>query len=212
MVCNALVVGGRRSGAGQQTMRPGWGKLFEQLPSFRTHSLLPCTGPPITTIKTSHTICGNNKTIASSSPWWAYKCPKHDEQIISAINHSVAYSWFSSLRIYNEARTNIHQILIYGFFLFSRIPQAAVRKLEIVEIIWQVPTVSPYYCRFARKMVQILSVTSEFCVCCSSLYITWLRNRGVYLIIFSKFLCTVDTLLSKKGLELLVAPSNFRRN
>jgi len=31
MVCNALVAGGRRSGAGQQAMRPGWGKLFEQL-------------------------------------------------------------------------------------------------------------------------------------------------------------------------------------
>jgi len=40
MVCNALVDGGRRSGAGQQAMRPGWGMLFD---SYRTHSLLPCT-------------------------------------------------------------------------------------------------------------------------------------------------------------------------
>ena len=32
MVCNALVVGGWRSGAGQQAMRPGLGKLLEQLP------------------------------------------------------------------------------------------------------------------------------------------------------------------------------------
>jgi len=29
MVCNALVAGGRRSGAGQQAMRPGWGKLLD---------------------------------------------------------------------------------------------------------------------------------------------------------------------------------------
>ena len=29
MVCNALVAGRRRSGAGQQAMRPGWGMLFE---------------------------------------------------------------------------------------------------------------------------------------------------------------------------------------
>jgi len=29
MVCNALVASGRRSGAGQQAMRPGWGKLLE---------------------------------------------------------------------------------------------------------------------------------------------------------------------------------------
>jgi len=28
MVCNALVAGGRRLGAGQQAMRPGWGKLL----------------------------------------------------------------------------------------------------------------------------------------------------------------------------------------
>jgi len=38
MVCNALVVGGRLLGAGQQAMRPG----DAQLPSSRTHSLLPC--------------------------------------------------------------------------------------------------------------------------------------------------------------------------
>jgi len=38
----------------------------------------------------------------------AYRC----EQIISAINHSVASTWFSSLRLYYDARTNIHQILL----------------------------------------------------------------------------------------------------
>jgi len=32
-VCNALFASGRRSGAGQQAMRPGCGKLLEQLPS-----------------------------------------------------------------------------------------------------------------------------------------------------------------------------------
>jgi hypothetical protein len=37
--------------------------------------------------------------------------PKHVEQIMSAINHSVASSWFFSPRIYNDARTNTHQIL-----------------------------------------------------------------------------------------------------
>jgi len=39
----------------------------------------------------------------------------HAVQIINAINHSVATSWFSSLRLYNDARTNIHQI--FKFFL-----------------------------------------------------------------------------------------------
>jgi len=33
MVCNVLVAGGRRSGAGQQAMCLGWEKLLEQLPS-----------------------------------------------------------------------------------------------------------------------------------------------------------------------------------
>jgi hypothetical protein len=41
---------------------------------------------PVT--KVLHTICGNNTSIVSSSWCWAYKCPKHVEQIIRAINHS----------------------------------------------------------------------------------------------------------------------------
>ena len=41
-----------------------------------------------------HTIGGNNTRIASSSWWWAWKCPKHVEHIIRAINHSVASGWF----------------------------------------------------------------------------------------------------------------------
>jgi hypothetical protein len=39
MLCNVLVVGGRRSGAGQQAMRQGRGKLLEQLPSSLTHKI-----------------------------------------------------------------------------------------------------------------------------------------------------------------------------
>jgi len=71
----------------------------------------PDRRPPAT--KALHTICGSNTSIVSSSWWLAYKCPKHVEQIISAIKHSVASSWFSSLRLYYDARTNIHQICIY---------------------------------------------------------------------------------------------------
>jgi len=58
----------------------------------------PDRQPPAT--KTLHTICDNNTSIVWSSWWWAYKCPKHVEQIISAIKHSVASTWFSSLRVY----------------------------------------------------------------------------------------------------------------
>jgi len=47
--------------------------------------------------------------MVSSSWWWAYNCPKHVEKIISVIKHSVASSWFSSLRLYYNTRTNIHQ-------------------------------------------------------------------------------------------------------
>jgi len=81
MVRNALVAGGRRSGAGQQAVCLGWGKLLKEL--WATKAL--------------RTICGFNTSIVSSSWWWAYKCVKHVEQITSAINHSVASSWFSSL-------------------------------------------------------------------------------------------------------------------
>ena len=90
MVCNALVAGGRCSS------------------SFRHPGRIDCCSapdrrPPAT--KELHTICGNNTSIVSSSWWWEYKCPKHIEQITSAIGHSVASSWFSSLRKYVE---NLH--------------------------------------------------------------------------------------------------------
>ena len=57
----------------------------------------PNSRPPAT--KALHTACGNNTSIVSSSWWWAYECPKHVEQIIIAIKHSVASSWFSSSRL-----------------------------------------------------------------------------------------------------------------
>jgi hypothetical protein len=44
-----------------------------------------------------------NKSIVSSSWWWAYECPKHVEQIIRSINYWVASSWFSSPRISNNS-------------------------------------------------------------------------------------------------------------
>ena len=72
----------------------------------------PYRRPPAT--KALHTICANNKRIVSRSWWQAYKCPKHVQQIISAINHSVAPRWFSSPRLYNDERTNIHQIHCSG--------------------------------------------------------------------------------------------------
>jgi len=58
----------------------------------------PNSRPPTT--KALHTICGSNTSTVSSSWWWTYKCPKHVERIISAITHSAASSWFSSLRLY----------------------------------------------------------------------------------------------------------------
>jgi len=104
MVCNSLVAGGRRSGGGQQAMRPGWGKLLEssRSSSFSHPGYIACCPapdrrPPAT--KELHTICGNNTSTVSSSWWWVYKCPKHVEQITNAITHSVASSWVSSLRI-----------------------------------------------------------------------------------------------------------------
>jgi hypothetical protein len=101
MVCNALVACGRLLGAEQQAMRPWWGNLCDLSHKFPHHGRIACCSalnnqPPAT--KTLHTICGNNTTIVSSSWWWAYEGPKHVEQIIIAIKHSVASSWFSSLR------------------------------------------------------------------------------------------------------------------
>ena len=95
MVCNALVAGGRRSGAGQQDER-NCSKSFPHTGRIACCSN-PNSRPPAT--KALHTICGNNTSIVSSSWWWEYECPKHVEQIIIAIKYSVASSCFSSLRL-----------------------------------------------------------------------------------------------------------------
>jgi len=80
----------------------------------------PNSRPPAT--KTLHTICVNNTSIVSSSWWWAYKCPKHVEQVISAIKHSVTSSWFSSVRLRGNFFTswNIRfKIHIFSMYLVS---------------------------------------------------------------------------------------------
>jgi hypothetical protein len=46
-----------------------------------------------------HTTC-YNLSIVSSSWRWAYKCPKHAEQITRTIKHWVSSSWFSSPHIW----------------------------------------------------------------------------------------------------------------
>ena len=108
MVCNALVAGGWRSGAGQQAIRPGWYSQNFPHPGRIVCCSTPTSKPPAT--KALHTICGNNTIIVSSSWWWAYECPKYFEQIIIAIHHSAASMWFSFLCLYYKAWTNIHQI------------------------------------------------------------------------------------------------------
>ena len=84
-------------------MRPGWGKLCDSISHNFPHPgciaccSAPNSRPPAT--KALHTICGNNTSTVSNFWWWAYKCPKYVEQIISSIKQSVASSWFSSLRL-----------------------------------------------------------------------------------------------------------------
>jgi len=72
MMCNALVVGGRLLGSGQQAMRPGWGKLCDNFPHSGRIACCsaPNSRPPVT--KALHTIRGNKKCIVSISWWWAY--------------------------------------------------------------------------------------------------------------------------------------------
>jgi len=58
-----------------------------------TSSCCPAPDRRPAATKALHTICGNNTSIVWSSWWWAYKCPKHVEQITSAINNSIAFRW-----------------------------------------------------------------------------------------------------------------------
>ena len=87
--------------------------------------------PPAT--NALHTTRGNNTCIVSKSWWWPYKCPKHVEQITIAINHSVATSWFSSLHIYNDARTNICQSLELLLTSISLLCNKLPKELKCLE-------------------------------------------------------------------------------
>ena len=98
-----LVVGGQVQGS-RLCVRDEW--------NCATHQ------PPAT--KALHTICGNNTSIVSSSCWWAYKWPKHVEQFISAIENSVASSWFSSLR---HGYTSYSQNLVSQAWISWKSPQ-----------------------------------------------------------------------------------------
>ena len=85
----------------------------KQLPSSRTHSLLSCTWPPTTSnqgithhMRQLHKYSLEFLVMGIYVPetcWADYKCSKHVEQIISAIKHSVASSWVSSLRSFKES-------------------------------------------------------------------------------------------------------------
>ena len=91
-----LVSGCRESRAGRRLCVKEEGCCTTvQHPSSWTHSLLPCSWPPTTSNQAHITTGGSNTHIVPSSWWWAYKCLKHVEHIISAINHSVVSSWFS---------------------------------------------------------------------------------------------------------------------
>ena len=69
--------------------------------------------PPAT--KALHTLCGNNTSIVSSSWWWAYKCPKHVEQIIIAIiqYHLVCFLLYAYTVTVLLTRSQISEISIW---------------------------------------------------------------------------------------------------
>ena len=83
--------------------------------------------------KASHTIGGNNTHVVSNSWWWTYKCPKHAEHIISAINLSVASSrFFFSTHIlphYYQKNSFVNNCYIYIYIYIY----AYMRELTLWE-------------------------------------------------------------------------------
>ena len=106
-----LVVGGQEQGSRLCVRDEGSCSSSFPNPGRIACCPAPDCRPPAT--KALHTTFGNNTSIVASSWWWAYKCPKYVEKIISAINHSVAPRWFSSVHLYNDVRTNKHQMNIF---------------------------------------------------------------------------------------------------
>ena len=116
-----LVAGCRESGAGQQAMRPGRWMLHDESYNIPHPGRIACCPAPDLqqpATKASHNMGGNNTHIVSRSWWWTQKCPKHVEHIISAINHSVASSWFFFFLLYAYAtmhgQTHIKFVICLG--------------------------------------------------------------------------------------------------
>ena len=92
-----LVAGCRRSGAGTRLYVQEEGCCTTEscnIPLPGRIACCPAPDPPTTSNQALHTTGGSNTHTVSSSWWWTQKCPKHVQHIISAINHSVASSWF----------------------------------------------------------------------------------------------------------------------
>jgi hypothetical protein len=150
MLCNALVAGSRLFGVELQAMCPGWGKLCHNFPPPGRIACCstPNSRPPAT--KALHTICGNNTSIVSSSWWWAYECPKHVEQIIIAIKHSVTSIWFSFVRLFKSywsvpnRRFKCGNAASYNFFWHPSIHSIDINdclRLLKAEVFYPLPSV-----------------------------------------------------------------------
>ena len=68
------------------------GCCLSKIPHPESIAGCPATDLQQPATKASHTIGSNNTHMVSSSWWWAQKCPKHVEHIISSIKYSVASS------------------------------------------------------------------------------------------------------------------------
>jgi len=130
-----------------------------------------CPAPdrrPLTT-KALHTIFGNNTSIVSSSWWWAYKCPKHVEQIISAIKHSVVPSWFSSLHhghISEKSDTSLWKASGRNYGTYSRSRHCYHRRwqLHASYCLWRPPVNKTWSWKTEILMIQTMHRPRLICV------------------------------------------------
>ena len=139
----------------------------------------PNSRPPAT--KALHTICGNNTSIVSSSWWWAYKCLKHVEQIIIVIKPSVASSWFSSLRLYYNAGTNIHQIYWNYLDRKTKNNEKCVRAailglglpfMEVNLLLWQLSESNMRVTGHFSNLTEITSTWTQF--------LSWMYSKASF--------------------------------
>ena len=105
--------------------------------------------------------CSHNTHIVSISRWWAQKCPKHVEHIISAIKHSVASGWFF-FSTHMQRCTDKHPSSLHNTY--------SADLLNFYEF---------YHCKYLDLLAQTSKFFKTLCHNFKNLFLRWHLDKNI---------------------------------